>query len=139
MTRIKALFQRYGEMLLYLFFGGCTTLVNIFAYYLCSRMGLSIAFSTVAAWIFSVLFAYITNRIFVFKSKSYGFTAVFKETANFFLCRSATGLLDLVIMVVFADILRFNGMIVKIISNVIVIVLNYAASKLLIFKNNMRK
>ena len=81
-----------------------------------------------------MLFAYITNRKYVFESKAIGFSTIIKETANFFFCRLATGLLDLAIMVVFVDLLHFNGMTIKILSNIIVIILNYVASKLLIFR-----
>lgn len=134
MERIKKLFNKYREMILYLFFGGCTTLVNIIAYYICSKIGIGTAVSTVIAWVLSVLFAYVTNRKYVFESKTIGFSTIIKETANFFLCRLATGLLDLAIMVVFVDLLHFNGMAIKILSNIIVIILNYVASKLLIFR-----
>lgn len=135
MIKIKELFAKYREMILYLFFGGCTTLVNIVVYYICSRIGLGTAVSTVIAWVLSVLFAYVTNRKYVFESKAVGFVPILKETAGFFLCRLATGLLDLAIMVVCVDLLHFNDMIIKILSNIVVIVLNYVASKLLIFKN----
>ena len=135
MIKIKELFTKYREMILYLFFGGCTTLVNIVSYYICSRIGMGTALSTVIAWVLSVLFAYVTNRKYVFESKAFGFVPILKEIAGFFLCRLATGLLDLAIMVVFVDFLHFNDMIIKILSNIIVIILNYAASKLLIFKD----
>lgn len=134
MIKIKELFAKYREMILYLFFGGCTTLVNIVSYYICSRIGIGTAVSTVIAWVLSVLFAYATNRKFVFLSKATELAAILKEAAGFFLCRLATGILDLAIMVVFVDFLHFNDMIIKILSNIIVIVLNYVASKLLIFK-----
>lgn len=135
MKRIRDLLKKYREIILYLFFGGCTTLVNIVSYYICSRLGMSTALSTVIAWVISVLFAYATNRKFVFLSKVTGLAAILKETAGFFLCRLATGLLDLAIMIVFVDVLHFNGMAIKILSNIFVIVLNYLASKLMIFKN----
>ena len=135
MKRIKEYFKKYREIILYLFFGGCTTLVNIVSYYICSRIGMGTAVSTVIAWVLSVLFAYVTNRKYVFESRAFGFVPILKETAGFFLCRLATGLLDLAIMVVFVDFLHFNDMIIKILSNIIVIVLNYVASKLLIFKD----
>ncbi|MEE1239454.1 MAG: GtrA family protein [Acutalibacteraceae bacterium] len=135
MQKIKELFNKYREIILYLVFGVGTTLVNIAAYFVSSRIGIGTAVSTVIAWILSVLFAYVTNRKYVFESKATGAVPILKETANFFLCRLATGLLDLVIMVVFVDWLHFNDMIMKILSNIIVIVINYVASKLLIFKN----
>lgn len=138
MERIKALFNKYRELILYLFFGGCTTLVNIISYFICSRIGIRTSVSTIIAWVLSVLFAYITNRNYVFESKAFGFAPIIKEIAGFFLCRLATGLLDLAIMVVFVDYLHFNDMLIKMFSNIIVIVLNYIASKLMIFKSTKR-
>ena len=138
MERIKELYNKYREMILYLFFGGCTTLVNIAAYYICSKIGFGTALGTVIAWVLSVLFAYVTNRKYVFESNSCGFSAVLKEIVGFFMCRLATGLLDLAVMVVFVDYLRFNDMLIKILSNIVVIVLNYIASKLMIFKSTKR-
>lgn len=73
MIKIKEYFKKYREIILYLFFGGCTTLVNIVSYYMCSRIGMGTAVSTVIAWVLSVLFAYATNRKFVlmiFKNKT---------------------------------------------------------------------
>lgn len=138
MERIKALFNKYRELILYLFFGGCTTLVNIISYFICSRIGIRTSVSTIIAWVLSVLFAYITNRNYVFASKAFRFEPIIKEIAGFFLCRLATGLLDLAIMVVFVDYLHFNDMLIKMLSNIIVIVLNYIASKLMIFKSTER-
>ena len=133
MKNLKDIFLKYKEIILYLFFGGCTTLVNIVFYFICSRMGCGTVLSTVLAWVISVLFAYITNRKYVFESKAFGFSGIFKETLNFFACRIATGLLDVAIMFLFVDVLHFNDMIIKIASNIVVIILNYVASKLLIF------
>ncbi len=128
------LFRKYKEGILYLFFGGCTTLVNIAAYWLCDKIGLSTTLSTCIAWGLSVLFAYVTNRRFVFESKASGVRAICREMLSFFSCRLATGLLDLGIMVLFVDVLKCPGLLVKILSNVLVIVLNYVFSKLWIFR-----
>lgn len=150
------LYKKYKEMILYVVFGGLTTLVNIVVYGLMyDYAGFSNVISTVAAWILSVLFAYITNKLFVFESKTFTFEVLRAEIPSFFLCRLATGLMDLAIMYLFVDVdvLGLNGfqlslnlgfyvlvikyhMIVKIISNIIVIILNYVASKLIIFKRN---
>lgn len=138
MKKIKELFVKYREPILYLFFGGCTTLVNIAVYYLCSRINFGTAISTVIAWFVSVLFAYITNRKYVFDSKVNGVVDILKESISFFSCRLATGILDLVIMIVFVDWLHVNDMFMKILSNILVILLNYIASKLLIFKKKQK-
>lgn len=134
MKKIKDLWNQYKELILYLFFGGCTTLVNIVVYFIFSRLHFGTGLSTIFAWFFSVLFAYITNRIFVFQSRAKGISAVLKEALSFFSCRLATGILDLAIMVAFVDYWHFNDLFIKVLSNIIVIILNYIASKLWIFK-----
>lgn len=136
--KIEGLFNKYKEVILYLFFGGCTTLVNIVAYYLCDKIRLSTTVSTIIAWILSVLFAYVTNRKYVFENRDES-KSVIKEISQFFSCRLATGILDLAIMVLFVDVLKYNGMIIKIISNILVIILNYIFSKLVIFKNRNKE
>lgn len=87
--------------------------------------------STVIAWTVAVLFSYWGNRNFVFHSNNSG---ILKEAAEFFSCRIATGVLDVIIMYIFVDVLDFPDVIVKTTSNIIVIILNYIASKLFIFK-----
>ena len=122
-------------MILYLFFGGCTTLVNIIVYYICAHLLLLATVpATVIAWILSVAFAYVTNRIYVFESRSRGLVAILREIGAFVSCRLLTGVMDLAIMYICVDLLHFNDLIIKIISNILVIVLNYVASKLLIFR-----
>ena len=134
MKKVKKIFLKYKSVILYILFGGLTTLVNIVVYFACSCLKFSTAVSTITAWLLSVIFAYITNRKYVFGSKSQGVKSVFKEISNFFLSRLATGLLDLAVMLLFVDILEFNGMFIKVISNMVVIVLNYVLSKFLVFK-----
>ena len=131
---ISTLLLRYKNQLLYLFFGGCTTLVNIAVYGLCAHMAnLSTTLSTVIAWAASVLFAYLTNRTWVFESRASAVPDILREMGYFFLCRLATGGLDLAVMYVCVDRLGLPDMPVKVLSSVAVIVLNYAASKLFIF------
>lgn len=126
---------KYKELILYLFFGGCTTLINIIVYYLMARMGdISTIPATVAAWVVSVAFAYVTNRIWVFESKNKGIKAILKEFEAFVACRLISGVLDVIIMWLFVDMLAMNDMVIKIISNIIVIIINYIASKCFIFK-----
>ena len=134
---MKELWNRYKSVINYLFFGVCTTLVNIIIYYLCARiLKMGTAGSTAAAWAASVLFAYITNKLFVFESRSFEKGLMIREIASFFACRLLTGFLDLAVMYVCVDHLGWNDMVMKVISNVLVIVINYAASKILIFKKN---
>ena len=132
---MKQLYNKYKEVILYIFFGGCTTLVNIVVYYLCAHpLNMLTTMSTIISWILSVTFAYVTNKIWVFESNVDNKHDLLKEIVSFYGCRLSTGILDLIIMIVFVDILMFNDLIIKILSNILVIVLNYVASKLYIFK-----
>lgn len=129
------LIKKYKSIILYIVFGGLTTLINIVVYYLCSHIGgFNTITSNVIAWILSVLFAYITNRKWVFESQNHERNMIVKEITSFFGCRLATGIMDIVIMYITVDILGLNGLIMKCLSNVIVIIVNYIASKVIIFK-----
>ena len=129
---MKERIEKYKSFLAYIFFGVCTTGVNIAVYGICTRCGWTTGKANVAAWILAVLFAYITNRQWVFK-----------EFLTFLACRIGTGVIDQVIMIVGVDyigpryiqpeFLFLWGMAVKTGSNVLVILLNYVFSKLLIF------
>ena len=135
MKKLKELFFRWKEQILYLFFGGCTTLINIAAYWLLTRLlGLLVPAATALAWALSVLFAYVTNRIWVFESKEKTPAGIFREAAGFFLTRLATGLMDTALMTWLADGLHWPDMPVKLGVNILVIILNYVFSKLLVFR-----
>ena len=132
---LKDMLVKYRSFILYAFFGVCTTLVNIIVYYICSYvLNLSTIISTAISWFLAVLFAYVTNRKWVFESHVLNTKEVTKEITSFFSCRLLTGLLDIGIMYICVDILKWNDMIIKMTSNILVIVLNYVASKLIIFK-----
>lgn len=135
---MKELFKKYKGVLSYLFFGVCSTLINIITYYVAAHIFyLSTLASTVIAWITAVIFAYITNKIWVFECKSWKIDVLLKEASSFFTCRVLTGILDIAIMTICVDVLLFNDMIIKVVSNIIVIILNYFASKLIVFKKNI--
>ena len=140
MKKLFELFVKYKAPVLYVFFGGVTTVVNIGVYWLCYDIsGLSNDLSNIISWFFSVLIAYITNKIWVFESKDLRFKFLLLEIVSFFACRIATGVIDLGIMHLAVDMLHYPGVIFKVISNVIVIILNYIASKLLIFRKGIGK
>jgi len=130
------LFEKYKGIILYIIFGGLTTCINIIVYYICSYvLSMSTVASNIVAWILSVLFAYVTNRLWVFESQVQDLQGLVREIVSFFSCRLATGVLDIVLMYIFVDLLLFPGIIMKCISNVLVIVLNYVASQMIIFKH----
>nr|WP_144364164.1 GtrA family protein [Lacrimispora amygdalina] len=127
--------KKYQQPILYLFFGICTTIVNIITYYLSAHiLSLSVILSTCLAWLVSVIFAYITNKWWVFESKSLRLKAVIQEFLSFTGCRLFTGACDLLIMLIFVDSLGMDDLFVKIASNILVVVLNYIFSKMIIFK-----
>lgn len=137
METIKKLLNRYKTELLYLIFGVATTLVNIVCYYLLNeRLEISNGISTAVAWFVSVLFAFFTNRRWVFESKVSGFGAKLRECVSFFGSRVATGALDLLIMLIAVDLLKQPNLLWKVIANVLVILLNYIFGKLIFQKKN---
>lgn len=128
-------YKKYKEVILYIIFGICTTFVNIVVYYICSRiLSLKTIESTIIAWMLSVIFAYITNKIYVFHSNKRFLKDVLLEIVSFVGCRLLSGIIDIIIMYAFVDIIGINDIIIKILSNIVIIVFNYVASKLFIFR-----
>lgn len=134
---MKNIYNKYRDVIPYLLFGICTTLVNIITYWGFSNIiKLPVMSSTVLAWIAAVLFAYYTNRKWVFHSEAKGFNEILIEIIKFFSCRLLTGVIDWLIMFVFVSYLHYNDMLIKTVANIIVIVLNYVASRLVIFNSS---
>lgn len=128
--------KTFRHLLLYGIFGVLTTVINIWAYWLFTRIfHVRVVPSTVIAWLIAVFFAYYSNRKYVFHSSENSFRGMIREAVSFFACRIATGIMDVIIMYVFVYLLGLHDVIIKTVSNILVIVLNYVASKLLIFKS----
>ena len=119
------------ETFLYLFFGGLTTLINIIIYKSLVFFNIDYIVANIIAWIISVIFAFITNKYYVFNKKN---TNLIKEFIKFISSRLGTGLLDLFFMFLTVSIFNFDDFIMKILSNIIVIILNYILSKFIVFK-----
>ena len=132
---LRNLYKKHKDIIPYIFFGVCTTIINVIVYWIISHMFKAATMpSTIVAWLVAVFFAYITNRKWVFHSEATTLRKVIIEGLSFLGCRLATGVLDWLCMFVFVDILKFNDLIIKLMANILVIVLNYLASKLIIFK-----
>ena len=120
---------------MYIIFGAATTLVSLVVYYLCTQLffDVSIAWqlqaSNVISWVISVLFAFVTNKLFVFRSKA----STFNEFIKFYLARIGTLLVDMFLMYVLVTVCSFNDMISKTCVQIIVIILNYVFGKLFVF------
>ncbi len=133
--KILDLYKKYRELISYLIFGGLTTLVSFVTYVVFARLfSFDVVTSNVISWVISVLFAYITNRAFVFRSNKNGFTAIIGEMCSFFASRLFSGIIETLIMYIFVDMIGYYDIAVKIVATVIVIVLNYILSKLFVFK-----
>lgn len=133
--KLIALFHKHEQIISYVFFGGLTTLVNFIVYYpLYNLCHLSASLSNILAWIVAVIFAYLTNKPFVFKSKDWSMKTVAPEFTKFVGSRFGSGLLETVIIRITVDILLWNGNLWKIIVSVLVVILNYITSKFFAFK-----
>lgn len=129
---MKNIIQKNKEIIMYLVFGVLTTVVNIVVYYIFSNLlHMNYLFSNAVAWFLSVLFAYVTNRKYVFDSKN---NQIIKEAISFFGCRLATGIMDMVLMWFLVNFNIVNDVVAKVVVNVIVVILNYILSKLVVFK-----
>lgn len=132
--KIRELFIKYKSFIFYAIFGVLTTVINIAVYWLCRNvLGLANVPGTVIAWVAAVLFAFITNKLFVFDSKDMSMRVFFSEMIRFFLARIATGILEVLIMFIGVDVMHGPSMVLKVITNIIVIIVNYILSKLLVF------
>ncbi len=140
--RIWNIYKKYEEIINYLIVGGLTTVVSLLSYYICVRTFLNpkeaieLQIANIISWICAVSFAYITNRVFVFKSKSKN---IIKEIISFTSARILTLLMDMGIMFLLVTILNVNDLISKIVVQVVVTVMNYVFSKLFVFKKEKKK
>ena len=133
--KVKKLIEKYWDIVSYLFFGVCTTIVNYLIYIPCyNLLGLSASVSNMLAWVVAVAFAYLTNKPFVFKSNDWSATTVIPELTRFVGCRIGSGAAETLILFLAVDLLGWNGNIWKLLTQVMVVVLNYIGSKLLVFK-----
>ena len=132
---IKELFIKYKGIIFYGIFGVITTVINIATYAVCYRvLGVPNVPSNIIAWLVAVLFAFITNKLYVFDSKSMEKKTVISELIKFMAARLATGGVDLLIMFIGVDVMHGPDVVLKVCSNIIVIILNYVLSKLVVFR-----
>lgn len=132
---MRALFEKYREPILYVFFGGLTTLVDWASYWVMTDV-LRVDYMAAAflSQITAILFAYVTNRRFVFDSRARGARAVALEMVRFFGARGASLLLNMLVMYAGVDLLHFNDKVIKVIASVLVVIANYIFSKLFVFR-----
>ncbi len=138
---IKELYFKYKEIINYLIFGVLTTIVSVITYVLFANLlftektDITVQISNVLSWICAVIFAYITNRKYVFNSKTKG-RDKYKEIFNFFIARFSSLLIDMALMFILFSLMHIDDTISKIIVQFVVVVVNYIFSKIFVFKNN---
>lgn len=126
---------KHKEVLMYLFFGVCTFIISVLSYSLINvGMGVNELVANVISWVIAVLFAFFTNRIWVFEGKTEGAKEFIVQMCNFFGGRLLTLVVEEIILYLFITRMELNSIVVKIVAQVIVIVLNYIISKLWIFR-----
>ena len=133
--KIKQLIDKYWDVFAYLIFGVLTTVVNYLIYLpLYNLAGFSAAASNAIAWFFAVAFAYVTNKPFVFRSHDWSSKTVIPELIRFVSCRIASGVSETLILLITVDILNWDGNIWKLVTQILVVLMNYFGSKLLVFR-----
>ncbi|AYW45217.1 GtrA family protein [Tetragenococcus koreensis] len=126
--------KKLREIITYLFFGGMTTVVNFVVFFLARNLlGWNLVVSNTLSWILSVLFAFATNKKWVFKSKSTGTKQFLVELGKFFFYRIVSFGIDMGCMLLFIDVFKMGEFLAKLITQTIIVVANYVFSKFLIF------
>lgn len=142
MKKLFDLYKKHKEGINYLIFGGLTTVLSLIVYYVLTwtiinpNDAIELQIANILSWVCGFLFAYFTNRKYVFNSKN---EKKIKEFISFFLSRISTLFLDMLIMFIFVTLLKYNDQLFKIISQVLVIVTNYILSKVFVFKKSENK
>ena len=135
MTKIKQLWQQYASVISYLVFGVLTTVVNIGVFdVLDTYAHWNYQVATVLAWFISVLFAYSTNKVWVFNSKTTTSQALMTELGSFFFFRILSLFMDMAMMWLGISILHASPLLTKVVDNVVIVVVNYLFSRVFIFK-----
>ena len=135
MEKIRCFVEKHWDILSYLFFGVLTTVVNYLVYLPCyNLLGISASVSNIIAWVVAVAFAYLTNKPWVFRSHDWSRQTVIPELTKFVGCRIGSGALETGIIFLTVDLLCWNGNVMKLMTSVLVVVLNYIGSKLLVFR-----
>lgn len=139
MKKIISLYKKYQEIINYLIVGVLTTIVSLVTYYTCvltfldPNKAIELQIANIISWIIAVLVAFVTNKIFVFKSKNKN---LFKEFTSFIGARILTLLLDMIIMFVMVTVIGINDKISKLVVQVVVTILNYVFSKIFVFRKS---
>ena len=135
LKKLRAFIMHHYGLFAYLFFGVLTTVVNYLVYLPCYLwLGIPSSVSNIISWTVAVAFAFLTNKPFVFKSNDWSAKTVIPELTKFVGCRVGSGVTETIVLFFAVDLLGWNGNIWKLVTQVMVTVMNYVASKLLVFR-----
>ena len=137
--KLKALLIKYREIILYLIFGGLTTVVSFVVYYAILGAGMHYLAAQVISWAAAVAFAFVVNKLFVFEDRDNSPRALLRQIGQFVSVRIASGVLETVLLWLLVDVILISENIAKIPVAVLTVIINYIASKLLIFRKNGKK
>ncbi len=138
---MKNIEKNYGEIIRYLIIGVLTTIISLLIYYvltstvLDANVPIELQIANILQWIGAVIFAYFTNKYYVFKDQ----TKDKKRVIKFFSSRIVTLLIDMIVMYIFVSKLSLNDKIIKIIAQIIVVVGNYILSKFFVFQKKEKE
>lgn len=158
MSKIKDLFIKYKEIITYVIFGVLTTVVSWGSYTVFVEvLSMKVFVGNLLSWICAIVFAYVTNKLWVFESKSWKPSVIGKEIVTFVASRGITGVIEILCVPLLAKtgfdnifygilekmnisigILFTDGIYSKIFLSVVVVILNYFFSKFIIFKNKKK-
>lgn len=135
MKKLRSMLLKHKSVLIYLFFGVLTTIVNYLVYYpLYNYLNMSATVSNVIAWAVAVIFAFLTNKPFVFNSTDWSCRTIWPEFWKFTLCRVGSGVIETAALFVTVDLLSLGGNLMKLIISILVVILNYIGSKFFVFQ-----
>lgn len=135
MQKILDILSKNREIINYLVFGVLTTIVNFMVYFFAKEVvDIYYLYANIIAWFISVLFAYVTNRVFVFEKVNFGFYPILREVVLFFVARLLSGAIETALLFLMVELIRMGSDVSKVLVAVVVVVLNYVFSKLIIFK-----
>lgn len=135
---IRDFYDKHESALLYIIVGGLTTVVSLAAQYVPAYFGLPTKVNTTISWLCAVTFAFFTNKVWVFKDRSYSRRDWLSQAAAFYGARLATYFLELGFMILTVDVLNYSEYIMKLIAQVFILVVNYLFSKFFIFRKKRR-
>lgn len=138
MRKIKSLFVKYREIILYLIFGVLTTAVSFGAYYGLLATGMHYIAAQIISWALAVAFAFVVNKIFVFEDRADSASELFRQIWQFVSVRIASGVIETALLWLLVDIIGMSEGVAKIPVAILTVILNYIASKLFVFRRKKK-